>query len=217
MVAFWLAFGSFFFGLAYGLLQVCTELAILRRERFVAVRIGPYLAAKVTVLLPLLAAVDAVMLGALRLADRLPAAGWSVYGPMFGTLLAASAAALGLGLLTSAAVSEPGQATLALPMLCFPQVLFSGGILPVPVMARPGALISYGMSNRWGFEGVGRALGLDRARASAGSGPGAALLASYGDTFARPSAVDWAVLGGLAAALLAAAGGVLARRCRAGR
>ncbi|MGE5828627.1 MAG: ATP-binding cassette domain-containing protein, partial [Micromonosporaceae bacterium] len=50
MILFWLAFGGFFFGLTYGLLQVCTEMAILRRERFVVLRVGSYLMAKLAVL-----------------------------------------------------------------------------------------------------------------------------------------------------------------------
>ena len=36
--------------------------------------------------------------------------------------------ALALGLLASAAVSNAAQAALALPMICFPQVLFAGGL-----------------------------------------------------------------------------------------
>ncbi|MBO0885015.1 MAG: ABC transporter ATP-binding protein, partial [Mycobacterium sp.] len=34
MIVFWLAFGGFFFGLTYGLLQICMEFGVLRRERF---------------------------------------------------------------------------------------------------------------------------------------------------------------------------------------
>ena len=58
-------------------------------------------------------------------------------------------------LLISAAVSEPSQATVALPMACFPQVLFVGAILPVPAMAAVGRWISYAMTNRWAFEALG--------------------------------------------------------------
>ena len=76
------------------------------------------------------------------------------------TLLLSSAAALGLGLLISAAVSEPSQATIALPMVCFPQVLFVGAILPVPTMAVVGRWISYAMTNRWAFEALGHSLGV---------------------------------------------------------
>ena len=41
---YWMAFAAFFFGLTYGLLQICTEASILRRESFVGLRIGSYLA-----------------------------------------------------------------------------------------------------------------------------------------------------------------------------
>lgn len=107
MILFWIAFGGFFFGLTYGLLQICAEFAILRRERLAGLRLGPYLVGKVTVLLPLLAAVDALMLGVLRALDRLPQADAATYGRLFGTLLLSSAAALALGLLTSAARRQP--------------------------------------------------------------------------------------------------------------
>ena len=52
MIMFWIAFGAFFFGLTYGLLQICTELPIVRRECRTVLRLGPYLASKVTLLLP---------------------------------------------------------------------------------------------------------------------------------------------------------------------
>jgi ABC-type multidrug transport system ATPase subunit len=213
MILFWVAFGGFFFGLTYGLLQICTETAILRREWFVVLRIGPYLLAKLALLLPLLALVDAAMLGVLRATDRLPPVGWATYGSLLGTLLLSSAAALALGLLASAAVSEPGQATLALPMLCFPQVLFSGAILPVPIMTAVGRALSYPMSNRWTFEGLGHGVGLDRLWAQGGSPLGPPLLASYGDTFGRPVPVDWAILAGFTVLFLGWAWAVLVRRC----
>jgi ABC-type transport system involved in multi-copper enzyme maturation permease subunit len=167
---------------------------------------------KVTVLLPLLAAVDALMLGVLRALDRLPQADAATYGRLFGTLLLSSAAALALGLLTSAAVSDPAQAAIALPMLCFPQVLFVGAILPVPVMAVAGRVLSYGMSNRWAFEGLGHTIGIEELWARGASPLGPPLLASYGDTFARSLAVDWAILGGCTAVFLVAAGIALARK-----
>src|SRR5262249_32353821 len=133
MVLFWIAFGVFFFGLIYGLLQICTELAVLRRETRAGLGVVPYAVSKVAVLLPLLAAADLLLLGVLRGLDRLPALAWPKFGELYVTVLLASAGALALGLLCSAAVSEPAQATLMLPMLCFPQVLFVGAILPVPV------------------------------------------------------------------------------------
>ncbi|QXJ26235.1 ABC transporter permease [Actinomadura graeca] len=174
--------------------------------------IGPYVLAKVAVLLPLLAVVDTLMLGVLRALDRLPPLGWRTYGELFLTLLLCSLAALALGLLVSAAVTDPAQATLALPMLCFPQVLFVGAILPVPEMAAPGRWLSYAMSNRWAFEGLAHSLGVEQLWGSGRSPLGPPLLASYGDSFSRAIAIDWALLGGFAVLFLVATGIVLARR-----
>lgn len=214
MILFWIAFGGFFFGLSYGLLQICTELPIVRRERLTVLRLGPYVLSKLAVLLPVLVAANVLLLAVLRLLDRLPAADWDVYGSLLVTLLLASAAALALGLLTSAAVSEPGQATLMLPMLCFPQVLFSGAFVPVPRMAWPGELLSHAMTNRWAFEALGSGIGVEELWSGGGSALGDPLLASYGDSFAGPTTVGWAVLAGVAVLLLGATWAVLAHRCR---
>jgi ABC-type multidrug transport system ATPase subunit/ABC-type multidrug transport system permease subunit len=214
-VLFWVAFGGFFFGLTYGLLQICGEYGVLRRERFAGVGAAAYVLAKVAVLLPLLALVDLLFLVVLRALGRLPAAG--DYGATFVTLLLSSAAALGLGLLISAAVSEPSQATVALPMACFPQVLFVGAILPVPAMAAVGRWISYAMTNRWAFEALGHSLGVAALWANGRSPLGPPLLASYGTTFARPAAADWLILAGFTAAFLAATVGIVRRRTSAAR
>ncbi|MEU7777954.1 ATP-binding cassette domain-containing protein [Micromonospora parva] len=212
MILFWIAFGGFFFGLTYGLLQICTELPILRRERLAGVRLAPYLLAKVAVLLPLLALVDLALLGVLRGMDRLPPVGGADFAALYATLLLSSAAALALGLLCSAAVADAAQATLMLPMLCFPQVLFVGAILPVPAMAVGGQWLSYTMSNRWAFEGLGHTAGVERLWRDGGSPLGPPLLATYGDSFSRPVWVDWLVLGGFVLLFLGAAWAVLVRR-----
>ncbi|MGW9210310.1 ATP-binding cassette domain-containing protein [Embleya sp. NPDC055664] len=217
MILFWIAFGGFFFGLTYGLLQICVELPIVRRERLTVLRIGPYLAAKFTVLLPILVLADVLLLAVLRGMNRLPAASWSVYGSLLVTLLLASAAALALGLLTSAAVTEVGQATLMLPLLCFPQVLFSGAFVPVPRMPAIGHTLSYAMTNRWAFEALGSDLDLSGRWAHSRSPLGPPLLASYGDSFDHAPLLGWAVLAGCTALFVAATCVVLARRCpRAG-
>jgi hypothetical protein len=209
-ILFWVAFGGFFFGLTYGLLQICGEYGVLRRERFAGVSATAYVLAKVAVLLPLLALVDLLFLVVLRVLGRLPAGGG--YGATFVTLLLSSAAALGLGLLISAAVAEPSQATVALPMACFPQVLFVGAFLPVPAMAVVGRWISYAMTNRWAFEALGHSTGVAALWVNGRSALGPPLLASYGNTFARPVFVDWLILGGFTVAFLAATVAIVVRR-----
>ncbi|MFJ2766803.1 ABC transporter permease [Streptomyces sp. NPDC087300] len=212
MVLFWIAFGAFFFGLAYGLPQICGELAVVRRERRTVLRLWPYLLAKLTVLGPVLLLADALLLVVLRALDRLPAAEPAVHASLFATTALASFAALALGLCCSALVSEPSQAALVLPLLCFPQVLFSGAFVPVPDMAAGGRWISFAMTNRWAFEALGSGADLETLWRG-GSAEGRTLLGSYGDSFGHPAWVGWVILAGCAVVLLTAAWLVLRRRC----
>jgi ABC-type multidrug transport system ATPase subunit len=160
-LAYWIAFAGFFFGLTYGLLQIVTETAVLRREQSWGLSLTAYVGSKVVVLLPLLIAVDVALFTVLRLLDRLPAADAGTWARLGIIFLLDATAGLALGLLASASVSTAAQATLALPMLCFPQVLFSGAMVPVATMTGTGDAISGAMSNRWAFEAIGRSLGLD--------------------------------------------------------
>ena len=205
-IVFWVAFAGFFFGLTYGLLQIVGERAIFRREYRSGLSAGAYVAAKIGVLVPVLAAVTAVLLGVLRALDRLPAMGWDVYTSLLVTLLVEAVSALALGLLASAAVSNAAQAALALPMLCFPQVLFAGAVVPVADMAAPGRWLSLGMANRYSFEALGRALGLDQL---AGTLPA---MRAYGDTFSGSVAYRWLVLAGFAGVFALATVQVLRRQ-----
>jgi ABC-type transport system involved in multi-copper enzyme maturation permease subunit len=149
------------------------------------------------------------MLGVLRLLDRLPARPLTTYASIGTGLLLCAVAALGLGLLTSASVGTVAQATLALPMLCFPAVLFSGAILPVHLMAPAGAAISEVIPSRWAFEAMGHDLGARRILAEGGSPLGPPLLASYGDAGTPPTGAYWLVLTAFAVVFLVATWGVL--------
>jgi ABC-type transport system involved in multi-copper enzyme maturation permease subunit len=214
MIGFWVAFGAFFFGITYGLLQVVGERAIIRREHLVGQRLSAYLLSKVTVLIPFLLLVVVLMLAVLRGLNRLPAASAETYLSLGTLLLLEAAAALTLGLLASASVSHPSQATLALPMLCFPAVLFSGAILPVHVMAGAGAAISAVIPVRWAFEGIGHALGA-RAILLHGDSPlGRPLIQSYGSAGTASTGLYLLYLGLFAVVFFAGAWAVLVRGCR---
>jgi ABC-type multidrug transport system ATPase subunit len=214
MVGFWIVFAAFFFGLTYGLLQICTERTILRREHLVGLRLGAYVASKVTILVPFLLLVVVAMLGVLRLMDRLPSRPPSTYASIGVGLLLCAVAALGLGLLTSAMVGNVAQATLALPMLCFPAVLFSGAILPVNLMAGTGAAFSVMIPTRWAFEALGHDLGARQILAEGGSPLGPPLLASYGDAGTQSTGIYGLILGAFAVVFLVATWGVLVRSTR---
>ena len=51
-ILFRVAFGGFFFGLTYGLLRICGEYGVLRRERFAGVGATAYVLAKAAVISP---------------------------------------------------------------------------------------------------------------------------------------------------------------------
>jgi len=210
-IVFWIAFDGFFFGLTYGLLQIVGEMSVLRRERLAGLNLVSYVMSKIAVLAPVLAVVAVVLLGALRALDRLPARDPAIYGALFATLLVESLAALALGLLASALVKDAAQATLALPMLCFPQVLFAGAVVPVAAMAAPGRVMSAGLSNRWAFESLGRALRVDTLGARLPQ------VAAYRDAFTGSPVPGWVVLMSCALAFTAATVLVLRWRCRPGR
>ncbi len=205
---FWLAFAGFFFGLTYGLLQIVGEFSVFRRERMAGLSVVAYVASKIAVLLPLLVAVNVAMLAVLRALDRLPDANLRTYAVLLATLMIESLCALALGLLTSAAVADAAQATLALPMLCFPQVLFAGAVVPFAEMTPPGQAISFGMANRWAFESLGR--GLDVGAEGTGTA-----IPSYADAFSGSALTGWAVLASLAVLFAVATVGIL--RARTGR
>ena len=209
-IVFWIAFDGFFFGLTYGLLQIVGEMAVFRRERLAGLSVSAYVASKVTALLPVLAGVSAVLLGVLRALGRLPALEWHVYALLFVTIVIEATSALALGLLASAAVSNAAQAALALPMLCFPQVLFGGAIVPVDQMALAGRLMSLVLSNRHAFDALGRDLDLDRYTATLPA------MSAYGDTFHGGTGASLMALASFAIALTVATVWVLDRRSRPG-
>jgi ABC-type multidrug transport system ATPase subunit len=204
-VAYWLSFAGFFFGLTFGLLQVTTELAMLRSERYAGVRVGAYLASKVALLTPVLLLVNATMIVVLEALDRIPHLSAAGFVELNITMGLNAIAALCLGLLASAAVTSTAQAALALPMLCFPAVLFSGAMVPNPVMAGVGRAISAAMSDRWAFEAIARHLHVtDRL------GPSS----PYAGLGASPRAVYWMLLAGFA--VVTAVGAYAAIHHRAG-
>lgn len=205
-VTFWLAFAGFFFGLTYGLLQIVTEQPVFRRERLAGLGTGAYVASKVAVLIPLLVLDAVVMLAVLRALDRLPAVGSGTMASLLATVVLVEMAALTLGLLASAAVADAAQATLALPLICFPQVLFAGAIVPLPEMHGIGRGMSVVLADRWAFEALGRGLGLS------GRVDGEPAMAGYAGAFGGSTTEGWLVLAALAVGLGLAAALVLRRR-----
>ena len=91
-------------------------------------------------------------------------------------------------------------------MLCFPQVLFAGGVVPVDDMALTGRVLSRGLANRYAFEGIR----VDLRSAVPPCG---------GDLTGTAGSVggSWLALLALTAIALLAAVWVVQRRCTSGR
>jgi hypothetical protein len=147
--------------------------------------IGAYVASKLTLLTPILLLVNGTMIVVLRALDRIPNLSAGTLMQLYTTMALNALAALCVGLLASAVVTSAAQAALALPMLCFPAVLFSGAMVPMSVMASPGRIIGAVMSDRWAFEAIARHL--DLAAITGPASPHAGLGAS-------PSTTYWALL-----------------------
>ena len=146
------------------------------------------------------------MLGLLRVLDRLPSMSFERWVALELTLVLTALAALALGLLASAAVTDATQATLALPMICFPQVLFAGALVPTSQMAAVGRGLSLGLADRWSFEALGRVVHVDRILGDA------ALPADYRDALVGSPVSSWLTLLVLTAVGLLLTTTVLARR-----
>ena len=211
-ILFWTVFGAFFIGLGYGLPLICTELGVLRRERFCGLGASTYVLAKATVLLPVLAVADAVVLLVFSALGRLPEG--RGFGAAFVTLLLTSAPAFGLGLLISAVVSRLPRAMVGAAGVSFSQVLFAGAILPLSAMVVAGRWLSYLMPDSWGFDALGRGMDVRALWGSGRSALGRPLLASYGTSFDRAVWGDWVILAVFTCVFLAAAITAVARRTR---
>jgi ABC-2 type transporter len=212
-ILFWTVFGAFFIGLGYGLPQICTELGVLRRERFGGLGAGTYVLAKAAALLPVLAVADAVVLLVFSALGRLPEG--RGFGAAFVTLLLTSVPAFVLGLLISAVVSHLPRAMIGAAAVSFPQVLFAGAIVPLSAMVLAGRWISYLMPDHWGFDALGRGTDVRALWASGQSPLGRPLLASYGTSFDRAVWGDWLILAAFTCVFLAATITAVARRTHA--
>jgi ABC-type multidrug transport system ATPase subunit len=129
----WTALGVVAVGLAYGLPQVRSEVGVVRAERFAGLSSASYVLAKLVVLMPIIAAGDALILVLPALSARLPSGG---YGTAFVLLLLSSAVALALALLLSASFTAAFSAVPA--ALAIPLLLLAAALLATLVtLARP--------------------------------------------------------------------------------
>ncbi len=153
-----LVLGATVLGAFNSIREIAKELPLYRRERAVGLSISAYVASK-AVVLGGITTLQAVMLGAMGAArqggpDDALLFGWPM-GELILVLILTGWAAMGLGLVVSAALNTVDKAMTMLPVILVIQlVLGAGGIFPEftdkPVLKQS----SFVSSTQWGFSGV---------------------------------------------------------------
>ncbi len=152
------------FGAAY---EIVKEAPIYRRERMVNLRIPPYLASKVVILLGFGLIQCALLLLVMRLRVAFPGDGVVLPAAleMYVTLVLATLASIALGLLISAVVRSQGTVIYIILVVLFMQIIFAGAIFEIPAAARP---LSYLTTTRWTLEALGSSVDIERLNAQGG-------------------------------------------------
>ena len=159
--------------------EIIKEKSVYVREAAVGVSTGAYLISK-AVLLFGLAAGQTILLTAIVLVFQPLHASPSTYAIVLGLLVLTSFAAVGMGLLMSAAVRTQDQATSFIPLVLVPQLFFGGSIVPVATMSAPLAAISGLVVARWSYAGFGSAVDLNGRIAAS---PAYAKVSRFGDDY----------------------------------
>ena len=152
------------FGAAY---EIVKEAAIYHRERMVNLRIPPYLASKVVILLGFGLIQCALLLLVMRLRVAFPGPGVLLPAvvEMYITLVLATLASIALGLLISAVVRSAATVIYIILVVLFVQIIFAGAIFEIPNAARP---ISYLTTTRWTLEALGSSVDIEGLNARGG-------------------------------------------------
>ncbi len=154
------------FGAMNAAREIVRELPIFLRERMAGLRMAPYLASKVAVLSMLGLVQITVMVAIVATPVDLPSTGVLFWGPLelWITLNLAAFAALGLGLLVSATVTNANQAQGLVPIVLIPQLIFVG----VPATGTLSQILSYFMVTHWTVEAMRITSGIPYETANSG-------------------------------------------------
>ena len=147
-----LAATATWFGAINAAREIVKELPILVRERLAGLRILPYLASKLAVLMLLCTIQTVVLLAVVATNVHMPSSGaiFPAWLELWISLNLAAFTALGLGLLISASVSNADRAQSLVPIVLIPQLIFIGG----PGTGRVGQWLSYLTVTHWTSEAM---------------------------------------------------------------
>ena len=169
-----LVLSATYLGASNSIREIVKERAILTRERAVGLSPHAYVLSK-ALLLGVITMIQAALLVVIGVARQHGPGAGSVLGSgrveLFVVASATGLAAMALGLLISALVSNADKALTILPVLLFAEFLLTGGLFPVTA---PGLReLSYLSSAHWGYAAAASTVNLQGLLGGCG-GPGAA-------------------------------------------
>ena len=191
--------------------EIVKERAVLERESAVGVRLSAYVLSKLVVLFGLVG-VQVVLYTGLLFAFRPLDADFGAWVSVLLLFLATGFAAVGMGLLISAAAASEDQAISLVPLAVIPQLLFAGTIVTVERMAEPAQTLSHAAFSQWSLAAIGEAIDMN---ARIAANPAFAAGSGYGqDFFDVGLGLGLAIQAGFLAAFVAALAVLLRRRLR---
>ncbi|MGI9059497.1 MAG: FHA domain-containing protein [Ktedonobacteraceae bacterium] len=158
-ILFIMAFAAVMFGCINGAREIVKEDAVYRRERTVNLGIMPYMFSKIVVL-GILCLLQSLVL--VFLVDKAAPLKQGIFLPspveIYITMVLTSIAGLMLGLAVSAFAPNNDRASIFIPIILIPQVIFSGIIFPLNT---PGLqIIGSFFAARWSMAAMGSTVGL---------------------------------------------------------
>jgi ABC-type multidrug transport system ATPase subunit/pSer/pThr/pTyr-binding forkhead associated (FHA) protein/ABC-type multidrug transport system permease subunit len=151
---------AIWFGTIDSAREIVKERSVYVREAAVGVRLSAYLFSKAFVLFALATVQTLLLAGIVFGFQPLHQAG-GAYGLVVGMLLLTAFAAVGMGLVMSAAVRTQDQATSFIPLLLIPQLFFGGSIVPIATMSAVLAGVTNIIVAQWAYAGIGSAVDLN--------------------------------------------------------
>jgi len=147
---------GFWMGIFSSIQEICKERNILKREYMAGLRLDAYVLSKIIVI-AIVAAVQSLLIAAIfAWGVEIKGKGLIFPSPLVDiivtTFLTTSAAAA-MGIFISSLFNEPAKAMAVAPLVMIPQLLFSGGTVPVESPGLKWA--SYAAVCRWSMSGYG--------------------------------------------------------------
>jgi hypothetical protein len=155
-LAFLLAMVAVWFGTSNAAREIVKETAMYARERRINLQITPYIASKFVVLLGISLVQNAILLLPLLFTG----AGLLRIPYLYVSLVAGSIAGIAMGLVISAVAPNADRASILVPLVLIPQIIFGG-----PLISTGGNIvvraISQLMVTKWTWRALGSTLGVD--------------------------------------------------------